>query len=481
MFPSNTWNIGNDPPISFSHDQSLISNNKPYFLNETYNNIVTNTTPNSKHQFFYFPSSPLFEEENLVSLSHHQNHHDHHLLHNSSSQPLFVRENNNNNDILSTTDKPHVVVSTADEPHSNKDNINNYINKLDPTNPTNLQQKQKQPRPDDLSDLRKNHIRYDDHDDQQQQQQQIPRKRIMLKKDRHSKIMMTTGKRPRHRRMRLSLEVARQFFDLQDMLGFERASKTVEWLLIKARSEIKKLAMESSTTSPTSPTPPGAGGIEKKTTANSNSNSTNNSDYEVVSSLDEVAVDISKPSATNKEMKKRQAISRPRCGFKRPRDRMDKKRERARERTKLKKSKRELLAVVNDDQYVRLHDNQDLKSHGLSSWSLETGEEETGTQSGQNNNSNNSLEAVVLQASSSSHHLDHYEFEEPLTGCWHNVQEQYRTCSSTASAAVANLVEECSFLNEGKYHWSPSPSIFNSLQNAVTSGSGGSIPGQEVS
>ncbi|XP_039000824.1 transcription factor CYCLOIDEA-like [Hibiscus syriacus] len=60
-----------------------------------------------------------------------------------------------------------------------------------------------------------------------------------LKKDRHSKIC--TAKGVRDRRVRLSIEIARDFFDLQDMLGFDKASKTVEWLLRKSRNAIKEL------------------------------------------------------------------------------------------------------------------------------------------------------------------------------------------------------------------------------------------------
>ncbi|XP_062116923.1 uncharacterized protein LOC133830856 [Humulus lupulus] len=443
MYPSNTWNIGNDP-ISFSHDQSLFSHTKPCFLNETCNNIVinANTTPNSKQPFFYFPSSPLFEDDYDSLLLPHL------------TQPLAMRENNNNN-ILSTTDKAaHVGVSA--EPNNNN---------KDPMNPTNdLQQQHRHHhhhQKEDLSDLRKNHIRYDDDDDDRDQLKLIPRKKMMAKKDRHSKIMMTTGKRPRHRRMRLSLEVARQFFDLQDMLGYERASKTVEWLLIQARSEIKKLARKSSTASTTPMNI--AAGLEKIT--NSSTNSGANSDCEVVSGLDEVAVNGDSSKSLAKEMKKRQIVSRPRCGFKRPRESRDKARERARERTKQKhmRGKRALLAVVDHHQL----DNQDLTSHGLRSWSLETGEEESGTHchSGQNINS---LEAVVLQASNTDHH---HEFEEPLT-TWHNGQEQYR---NTCTPAAPNLVEECSFLNVGKYYWSSCP-IFNYFQSTTTSGSIGSIP-----
>ncbi|KAJ8560592.1 hypothetical protein K7X08_022452 [Anisodus acutangulus] len=59
-------------------------------------------------------------------------------------------------------------------------------------------------------------------------------------KDRHSKI--NTARGPRDRRMRLSIDAARKFFDLQDLLGFDKASKTVGWLLNKAEAAVKELA-----------------------------------------------------------------------------------------------------------------------------------------------------------------------------------------------------------------------------------------------
>ena len=42
--------------------------------------------------------------------------------------------------------------------------------------------------------------------------------------------------------MRLSLDVARDFFALQDQLGFDKASKTVEWLLTQSKPAIDRLA-----------------------------------------------------------------------------------------------------------------------------------------------------------------------------------------------------------------------------------------------
>ncbi|GJM98833.1 hypothetical protein PR202_ga15875 [Eleusine coracana subsp. coracana] len=52
--------------------------------------------------------------------------------------------------------------------------------------------------------------------------------------DRHSKIRTAQG--VRDRRMRLSLDVARDFFALQDRLGFDKASKTVDWLLTQVQA-----------------------------------------------------------------------------------------------------------------------------------------------------------------------------------------------------------------------------------------------------
>lgn len=56
---------------------------------------------------------------------------------------------------------------------------------------------------------------------------------------RHSKIFTANG--PRDRRVRLSKDIARKFFDLQDLLGFDRPSKTLDWLLTKSKPAIKEL------------------------------------------------------------------------------------------------------------------------------------------------------------------------------------------------------------------------------------------------
>ncbi|XP_018720591.2 transcription factor CYCLOIDEA [Eucalyptus grandis] len=70
-------------------------------------------------------------------------------------------------------------------------------------------------------------------------EQVVPTERSS-KKDRHSKINTAQGMRDR--RMRLSVEVAREFFNLQDMLGLDKASKTIKWLLVKSTPAIKEVA-----------------------------------------------------------------------------------------------------------------------------------------------------------------------------------------------------------------------------------------------
>ncbi|CAL5006086.1 unnamed protein product [Urochloa decumbens] len=65
-----------------------------------------------------------------------------------------------------------------------------------------------------------------------------PRRRA-FRTDRHSKIRTAQG--VRDRRMRLSVGVAREFFALQDRLGFDKASKTVNWLLTQSKPAIDRL------------------------------------------------------------------------------------------------------------------------------------------------------------------------------------------------------------------------------------------------
>ncbi|KAK9036705.1 hypothetical protein V6N11_078697 [Hibiscus sabdariffa] len=145
--------------------------------------------------------------------------------------------------------------------------------------------------------------------------QQMPRKGS--KKDRHSKINTANGLRDR--RMRLSLDVARDFFGLQDMLGYDKASRTVEWLLIQAKPEIRKLMNNNCFSF----------------AASKSSSST--SEAEVVSGIHNHAaiqgsISQGKPSKKEKKGRRQRKTSfRPLA-----RDLRDKARERARARTKAK-------------------------------------------------------------------------------------------------------------------------------------------------
>nr|AEL17349.2 TCP2 [Petunia x hybrida]AFI41911.1 putative transcription factor [Petunia x hybrida] len=70
-------------------------------------------------------------------------------------------------------------------------------------------------------------------------------KKLPMKKDRHSKILTSQGHRDR--RVRLSIGVARKFFDLQDMLGFDKPSKTLDWLFTKSKLAIEELVTQMNT------------------------------------------------------------------------------------------------------------------------------------------------------------------------------------------------------------------------------------------
>ncbi|KAJ8449932.1 hypothetical protein Cgig2_029294 [Carnegiea gigantea] len=68
-------------------------------------------------------------------------------------------------------------------------------------------------------------------------------------KDRHSKVWTARG--PRDRRVRLSVNTAIQFYDLQDRLGYEQPSKAVEWLIKAAADAINELpSLDSCATLP---------------------------------------------------------------------------------------------------------------------------------------------------------------------------------------------------------------------------------------
>ncbi|XVF53957.1 hypothetical protein PTKIN_Ptkin05aG0142100 [Pterospermum kingtungense] len=210
---------------------------------------------------------------------------------------------------------------------------------------------------------------------------QIPRKRSSSKRDRHSKINTANG--PRDRRMRLSLDVARQFFGLQDMLGYDKASRTVEWLLIQAKPEIKKLARSQ------------LSHVNHSCSVLAARSPSSTSEGEVVSGIDKAAIEGSK--SKKKPSTKEKNIRRPRkTTFPLPRDLREKARARAKARTKEK-----IMWTQRFDE-SKLCDN--TRNHDLnefSSWrSFETCVE-SGIQD--HNRNNPSSQAVVAEVSSGDH------------------------------------------------------------------------------
>ncbi|XP_054820444.1 LOW QUALITY PROTEIN: transcription factor TB1-like [Prosopis cineraria] len=185
--------------------------------------------------------------------------------------------------------------------------------------------------------------------------EQIPgRNKRICKRDRHSKIKTARGLRDR--RMRLSLEVAKRFFGLQDILGFDKASKTVEWLLNQCKDEIKQLAMDKNYNNC------GVNGVRSASST---------SECEGVSGLDDVALsgmnqEQERTFLTGEEKDKntrKNALVDPLVA----RKSREKARERARERTKQMKS-RKLLPEADDTNH-----NCNLTQFG--SWNpFETGE-----------------------------------------------------------------------------------------------------------
>ncbi|KAI3784982.1 hypothetical protein L1987_44090 [Smallanthus sonchifolius] len=69
------------------------------------------------------------------------------------------------------------------------------------------------------------------------------KKMASSKRDGHSKIYTARGLRDR--RVRLSIDISRKLFCLQDLLGFDKASKTLDWLLTKSLTAIKDLVEQT--------------------------------------------------------------------------------------------------------------------------------------------------------------------------------------------------------------------------------------------
>ncbi|KAJ7978829.1 Transcription factor CYCLOIDEA like [Quillaja saponaria] len=248
----------------------------------------------------------------------------------------------------------------------------------------------------------------------------LPRKRCSGR-DRHSKI--NTAKGPRDRRMRMSLEVARKFFGLQDMLGFDKGSKTLDWLLNQAKDEIEKLAM----------------GMKYNLKGESNDgfkSPSSTSECEVVSSSVDVAVsgpnrqrELGPESLTKDRRSRESAKSESHHSAK---DSREKARARARERTKERVGSSSIGMLVDGSRQYNEATNHQLASESP----VEMGEESGITQN-QNMNISLNLQADAGEGSSNGN--------ENL-------------------GILNDMANDDSLVMIMSNNWSPS-SIFNSLHN----------------
>ncbi|KAK7327632.1 hypothetical protein VNO77_21716 [Canavalia gladiata] len=204
--------------------------------------------------------------------------------------------------------------------------------------------------------------------------EQIQRKKP-VKRDRHSKI--NTARGLRDRRMRLSLEVAKRFFGLQDMLGFDKASKTVDWLLNQAKVEINQLATQK----------------------NNQSASSTSDCEEGVSSLDEVVIsgNQEQQEMVPEVVKRRKTKHSRKSAFPLAKECRERARERARERTKEKIRTRGLVDESKQCREGSDHINQ------LASWDTFQAAEKCSTQ---NHSVNPSLDEAKVGSYNSKEHLE---------------------------------------------------------------------------
>lgn len=185
----------------------------------------------------------------------------------------------------------------------------------------------------------------------------IPRKR-------DQRVKINTARGPRERRMRLSIKVAPDFFKLQDLLGCDTASKTLEWLLINSKDEIKKLETE-----------------KKHSFSVGVKSASSTSKCQTVSGINPVAINdrdqqdsVLEEKTSTKEKKIRQSVLRKSAFHPLARESRKKARERARERARVKMRSR-----VDESKLCELASNCNLSQ--LDSWSKFESGEESGTQS----------------------------------------------------------------------------------------------------
>ncbi|XP_026379271.1 transcription factor TCP18-like [Papaver somniferum] len=228
------------------------------------------------------------------------------------------------------------------------------------------------------------------------------------KKDRHSKIVTAQG--PRDRRMRLSLKVARPFFAIQDMLGFDKASKTVEWLLTNCKEEINELK-RSLRISDEDDTVMTAAINKRSSCSRGGKNVSSASDCEVVSEID-----VSNNSSSNNLRKEKRVrpLRKPTFHHPQAKESRAKARARARERTMGKIwSKSVMPASTSNNNYLYNHNSLTMNQLATSTSPFEF---ETGDESGSQSQDMKCSLDVVAEAEEPISHSPSLEESIVITG-----------------------------------------------------------------
>ncbi|XP_058773261.1 transcription factor CYCLOIDEA-like [Vicia villosa] len=242
------------------------------------------------------------------------------------------------------------------------------------------------------------------------------------KKDRHSKIYTSQGLRDR--RVRLSIEIARKFFDLQEMLGFDKASNTLDWLFTKSKKAIKDLTKSK----------------QRNNNSGDAKSFTSSSDCEDSEVATNDSLNLQKEGAGSKieEKKlKRVQIKEPACvRASKMKESREKARARARERTSNKISTRGVQEVELKKKYENSNNNNLQAFHQSRSSSQD--HQIVSNNEAQRDNFNVIEESIVIKRKLKPSLMLHH----------HHQQQQNHVIPKEAT----------SFNNNGDYHFLPNSS-----------------------
>ncbi|XP_056695750.1 transcription factor TCP18-like [Spinacia oleracea] len=205
-------------PSTFSNINNTTTSTSPILdVDNIFSYLVDDLNPNNSKQQDFLPN-------HVFTTSYY--HHHHHL----PSPSIYNKINYDN--FLSNHELEFLQQSFDDSPILEEDDSNNKVEDLE------IDEKVEN------NNVEMNHTTINSTTNSKTSVSRrchvMKKKKKTSNKDRHSKIKTAHGLR--ERRMRLSLQVARPFFNLQDILGFDKGSRTLEWLLMQSKSSIEEIA-----------------------------------------------------------------------------------------------------------------------------------------------------------------------------------------------------------------------------------------------